>query len=226
MGVSPQIPLAFPPRQRYRLEGFLGDGNRELVVRLDGLVSEQGFSCLWLYGPDGIGKTHLLQAACAGAAPQPVVYLAPPVRPERVSGFEVVALMAIDDIENWAGFDEAERALMALYEGLLARGAKLVVAAQVPPAEVSWRRKDLASRFGAAACHAISEPNDADKRRLVGQLARARGLEIPGPVVSYLLTHGRRGVGDLADAVNRIDRAALAERRRVTVPFVKQVLGL
>jgi DnaA family protein len=91
---------------------------------------------------------------------------------------------------------------------------------------VAWGRRDLASRFGAAACHAISEPDDTDKRRLLGQLARARGLEIPGPVAAYLLTHGRRGVGDLVAAVNRIDRATLAERRRVTVPFVKQVLGL
>ena len=107
-GLSPQIPLSFPPRQRYRLDGFLGEANRELINRLDSLTEEEGFACLWLCGPGGVGKTHLLQAACASAAGQPVAYLAPPARPDRVAGMDGLALLAIDDIESWAGTDEAD----------------------------------------------------------------------------------------------------------------------
>lgn len=223
---APQIPLMIPQRPKYRLDTFLGAANRELVSRLAGLAEEEVFACLWLQGARGSGKTHLLQAACAAAGDLPVAYLAPPANPERVGGLEGVALLAIDDVETWAGSDEAERALMALYEGLGSHGAKLVVASALAPSAVSWRRPDLASRFKAASLHVISEPEESDKRRLVGQLARSRGLEIPGVVVEYLMTHGRRGVGDLLAAVDTLDRATLAERRRVTVPFAKRVLGL
>ena len=52
------------------------------------------------------------------------------------------------------------------------------------------------------------------------------GLKLPEDVARYLLDRTSRHSGDLVETIARLDRASLAEKRRLTIPFVRDSLQL
>jgi DnaA family protein len=62
------------------------------------------------------------------------------------------------------------------------------------------------------------------KLRALQERASARGLELSDEAASYLLQHARRDMRSLLGVLDRLDRASLAAHRRLTVPFIRQVL--
>ena len=66
--------------------------------------------------------------------------------------------------------------------------------------------------------------NDDDKIAVLRGRAHSRGLVLPDEVAGYLLRHCHRDLTALLELLERLDRASLAGQRRLTVPFVKDVL--
>jgi DnaA-homolog protein len=226
-----QLTLSFPLSSRCRFEDFVVGDNAELVRRLEQLPGpSRGMRGCLLFGAAGSGRTHLLQAAChrhgsAGGA----IYLPlaePSVAPALLDGLEALTLVAIDDVECWIGNERGEAALLALYQSLLASGGCLLVSSAVAAAQLQFRYADLASRLRGLPAYQVRAPDDAGKARVLERLARERGLELTGPVLDFWLTRSSRDLADLLQQFERLDTAAMAAQRRVTVPLVKEVLGL
>jgi DnaA family protein len=66
--------------------------------------------------------------------------------------------------------------------------------------------------------------DEAKAAALVARAAR-RGIELRDEVLQFILARNTRSMHDLALLLDRLDHSALAEQRRVTVPFVKSVMG-
>lgn len=226
-----QLALRFPLSSRASFETFEADGNQELVRRLEALDENPGaFRGYFLFGARGVGRTHLLQAACqrhgdgAGAIYLPVA--SPGMTPALLEGLDTRRLVALDDVEAWIGHAEAEEALLHLYQGLLAVGGRLLISASRPAARLRFHYADLASRLRALPAYQVQPLDDAGKGRVLARLARARGLELSAAVVDFWLARSARDLPTLLEDFERLDVAALAAQRRITVPLVKQVLGL
>jgi len=221
-----QLALRFPLSSRYHFDSFVAGANGELVRRLETLDAEDpAFHGYLLYGPAGVGRTHLLQAACHRHAS--AIYL--PLRevtPAMLEGLDTRHLVALDDVEAWLGDATAEAALLGLYQGLHASGGRLLVSAAAPAVELDCHYPDLASRLRALAAYRVEALDDADKARVLARLARERGLVLSQPVLHFWLTRGTRDLAVLLEQLERLDAAAMAAQRRVTVPLLKQVLGL
>ena len=84
---------------------------------------------------------------------------------------------------------------------------------------------DLASRLGSLQHFALQPLNDADKARLLQRRAEARGYDLSQAVLDYWLARGPRDVQSLLTDLDTLDRVSLLERRRVTIPLLKQALG-
>lgn len=230
MSLAPaQLALRFPPRRRCTLEGFESGSNPELLDRLRPSRGSREFGVIWIVGETGAGKSHLLQAACAAmtqaggsAAYLPADLIA--IGPGVFDGLDHLDRIAIDDLPRWLGDKERETAMLGLYQGLLARAASLVVAADISPARAAFSLPDLASRLRAAETLGLTPLDDAARVRLMERLARERGFEIPVDVLDYLLRRGPRKPGDIADLVERLDARSLEQRRRLTVPLVRALL--
>ena len=223
-----QLALRFPLRPRSRLEDFETGNNAELVARLSRLGQGAGFRGCFLHGAPGSGRTHLLQAACQQATGS-AIYL--PLRetsvtPDLLEGLEVLSLVALDDVDTWLGDDGREAALLALYQGLHGAGAVLLASARRPPAELSFRYRDLASRLAGLPTYAVRELDDAGKARVLSAVAHQRGLVLAPAVLDFWLARSGRALTTLLEELDRLDEAALAAQRRVTVPLLKEVLGL
>ena len=214
------MPLAFTLRERFTLDQFLVGDNAELLASVCRPVD--GFHCAWIWGRAGAGKSHVLQAVSheTGGA------FVPAKEVPTVDGYEVFDRVLIDDIQAWIGDPPAEEALMRLYNNRLQRGLILVATASAPPAQLCFALPDLASRLRSATCFEISPPSDEEAGTVLRRVARDRGFQLDASVVSFLLRRTGRDLADLLSLLEAIDVESLSAQRRVTVPFVKQVLDL
>jgi len=206
---------------------FLPNGNEELVAVLSDIAAPNGTSGCWLWGAAASGKTHLLQAVCERAGDRsvyvPLSELAD-AGPDLIDGLESRELVCIDDLHRVAGRAAWERALFKLYNDLIASGGQLVVAATMAPRECPVQLPDLASRLSALPTYTVQSLADTDRAKALQLRATHRGLELPDETASYLITRSRRDMASLYKLLDTLDQEALRAQRRLTVPFVREVL--
>lgn len=226
-----QLPLGISLRVSARFSSFLAGPNQAAVDALQTLAHAVREPPLWICGPPGAGKTHLLQATCAaiGSAGGRALYL-PLAQHDRfatgmLEGAEELDALLLDDLDNVAGQPDWEHALFVAYHELQESGGRLVVAAAEAPSLIPWRLPDLRSRLNASTLHVLRPlPEELHAEALLAR-SRELGLELAQEPLAYLLRHGPRSFASLCDLLDAIDRDALAGQRRVTVPLVRQVLG-
>lgn len=229
--MSRQLPLPVGLRDGNRFDNFLPLGNGEALAAVQALVAgREAFVCL--AGPDGTGRTHLLEAAIDALAAQgvavaylPLAELAP-LGPGVLQDMVVPeGLVCLDDLDRVAGDRAWEEALFHLYNRVRDAGGRWLSAAVSPPSAAGFVLPDLASRLGACLIARL-QPLD-DESRLAVLVARAggRGLELPPDAGRWLLARTSRRLEDLIATLEVLDRAALVHQRRLTVPFLRQVLG-
>lgn len=99
----------------------------------------------------------------------------------------------------------------------------MVIAASEPPTALALKLPDLVSRLSACTQWQIRPLDEVMRRQIVRDLARARGLDLDDAVLDWLFTRRARDLGTLVGLLDRIDQAALAAQRRVTVPFLRNL---
>ncbi len=198
-GVAPrQLPLALPVAVSFARADFLEDAsNRAALAWLDRAAAwPAGRLALW--GPPGVGKTHLLRATAA-ARPGWRVLEGPALRglPPEPPGGEGGAGIALDDADCAA----EERALLHLINLCAERGEPLLLAGRSPPARWPVRLPDLASRLRATHAVPIGRPGEALLRALLAKHFADRQLRVAAEVQAWLLARLPREAGALAEAV-------------------------
>ncbi len=226
-----QLPLPpfFSPRATF--DQFWPGGNEPLIDHLRNAALGSNELFLFLWGAPESGKSHLLQAAChtAHQAGRAVSYL--PMRelgsrgPEMLEGLERQDLVCIDDLEVLLGDAASEQALFRLYNAMREHARCLIVTARVPPGDLPTQLPDLGSRWSWGAVYRIKPLNEEDTLAAVDLFARELGLDLPPRVKRFLITHCRRDFGFLRRLLGELDDATLAAQRKLTVPFVKQILA-
>lgn len=206
---------------------FLATGNDALVASLAELADQrEGHGC-WLYGPRGTGKTHLLQAVCDRAGDRsvylPLATLAS-AGPVILDGLATRELVCIDDIETLAGESAWEAALFELCNQLTDVDGQLVVAAGTAPRECPIALPDLASRLSRLPVFQLRALDDDSRVAALRLRAGHRGLELPADTARYLIRRSRRDMGSLYELLDKLDLEALRAQRRLTIPFVRDVL--
>ena len=226
-----QLPLAMRLRERAVFDAFVPGANLAAVQQLRALAGGALAGVYWLSGPNGVGKTHLLQATCALArsAGADTAYLPlsqlVALGPETLEGWSSARVVAIDDLAAIAGMRDWEQGLFRLHREIEERGAALLAAAAAPPLLLKFSLPDLASRFAAAALLPLRALDELQQREALRLRARARGLELPEDSAQYLQRRFRRDLATLYELLDAIDEAALQAQRRLTVPFIRQVLA-
>ena len=224
--------LALPVRLRATsvFESFLAGSNADAVRQLRSLAPGDRPPAIWLYGPHNAGKTHLLQAVCAMATKRGHSSAYLPLREvgtreaTLLDGFESLDILCLDDVDAIAGSAAWERACFNLYRELEERGGRLLVATQSSPAATPIALRDLASRLAAGAVLRLQLLDDAEQIAALTLRATQLGLELPADTAHYLIRHLPRDMTQLCGVLETLDHASLATQRRLTVPFVKQVL--
>jgi DnaA family protein len=227
----PQLPLSLGLKDSAVFDSFLPGPNREAVAYLQRLGGGPWEAAVYLWGAAGVGKSHLLQAVChlAGRRGAAAMYL-PLTIAERYScevlqGVENVGIVCIDDLQRVAGRADWEIALSRLMDRMLAAKGGLVMTGPAPPAELGLQTPQLLSRLSSALSLALKPLTEVEKRQALQLRAARRGLELSVEAGAYLVRHYGQVMTDLFAALETLDLASLAAQRRITIPFVRDVLG-
>ena len=225
-----QLPLGVRLPDPAVFASFVPEANAEALAHVRRLADGEGGSLTWLCGPAGCGKTHLLQATCAaagermGAAYLPLAQLAD-LGVGVLEGLAQLGCVCLDDLERVVGEIDWERALFGLLHGLEDAGGRLLIAARVPPALLGWALPDLGSRCAAGAVFQLRALEEDGQRTALMLRAKLRGLELPEETWQWLRRRLPREMRALYEVLDTLDAAALAAQRRLTVPFIREVLA-
>jgi DnaA family protein len=223
-----QLPLGVRLHDRARFESFLPGPNAAALAQLRGLAAAPRAGMVWLQGPAGAGKSHLLQALCAAAGSEaaylPLLQLTAQ-GPAALADWTGARWLCVDEVALAVGHPAWERALFTLYRDAEERGATLLMAAREPPHALQFALPDLASRCAAGQRLALQALDEPGQRSALALRAQLRGLELPEETAQFLQRRLPRELASLLAALDELDAAALAEQRRLTVPFVRAVLG-
>ena len=221
-----QYPLAFGTDEPPSFDNFLPGANAPSVRAVRESAAGRGDRYLYLAGPAGAGKTHLLVAAARAAEG---FYLdpgaEPGVGPAVTEGLEKARLVCLDGVGAAAGRPDWEEALFRLFNALETAGAPLIAADRAPPGRLGLRLPDLASRLASGPVLGLAALDEPELGRVLVGRARARGFELPPSVAAYLVARERRDVPHLLALLDRLDRHSLAAQRPVTIPFVRSLLA-
>lgn len=227
---SGQLPLAlrYPPDQRF--ETFVASDDA-LLPQLRALAAARGTQAVFIAGTAGTGKTHLALAACARAeddglhaAYVPLAGAAGRVR-EALEALHRLDLVAVDGIEAIAGSREDEVALFDFHNRASDAGKHPLYTARDWPDVLPLVLPDLRSRLLQGARIALAPLDDDARGEVLRLRAHRRGLQLDAAAIEWLLRRVDRDLSSLATLLDRLDRASLAAQRRVTVPFLREVLG-
>jgi DnaA family protein len=226
---SPQIPLPLTPRREGRFENFVAGPNQTVVEALKHLPEEPG-SSVYLYGEEGSGKSHLLNALCyrvredGGRAFYLSLKHLPATATVSLQGLEKLDLVCVDDLHAIAGDLHWEEALFHCFNRIREARGRLLISSSLRLSELDLALPDLASRLAWGLRLPLLPLADTDKLKVMALHAERLGIDLPDEVRQYLLKRHERSVPALIGAVDALHGAALALKRRITIPLAREVL--
>ena len=228
MNESRQLLLGIRLRDASTFRTYYGGRNQSVVTALQ-LPTGQPPVCIWVHGPNSVGKSHLLQAVCAQASTRGELAVYLPMRelesagPEVLAGYDTRAVVAVDDIELIADHAEWEGALFRLYRQLEEHGGRIIAASDLPPSAVPFKLRDLASRMNGSLVLALHMLDDDEQLAALQLRAHVRGFELPADAGQYLLRRLPRDMESLCAFLDELDEASLLARRRLSLRFVRDI---
>lgn len=209
------------------LDGFAPGPNASVLQQLrDWLQAPDCGVPLYLWGPPGSGKSHLLRAARQALVE----------RGCAVGWLDAGSSPHADFDESWQAIvlDEVHAYDAALqhtafnwFVHALAPGhgqaCAVLAAGQLPPADLPLR-EDLRTRLAWGLVFELQPLSDAEGRAALQAAAGARGLQLPDEVMDYVWTRFSRNLGHLMQLLERLDRYALETRRAITIPLIRAML--
>ncbi|WOD10322.1 DnaA regulatory inactivator Hda [Pseudomonas sp. NyZ704] len=234
IGQPMQLPLSIKLNDEATFTNFYAGPNAAAASAVAALSSAQPAlpdTCLYLWGPAQSGRSHLLQAACHRMAEADGLAMYLPLAevqdlgPDVLEGMEQFDLLCLDQLDVLVGHADWEEALFHLYNRLREQGSRLLISASAAPRAMGFSLPDLASRLGWGLVFQLQPLSDEDKQRMLMLRAELRGLQLGEEVARYLLNRGARGMGELFQVLEQLDQASLQAQHRLTIPFVKRVMG-
>jgi DnaA family protein len=215
-----QIPLPIGPQPQPRFDNFLPGDNAAALAQLQELALPTAPVYLW--GPAGSGKSHLLRALAARCQ----------AAGQRIGWFDAAdcqpwalqpdwALVVIDRCEALS--PPAQHAAFALFVEAATHGVQVAGAGRWPPVDLPVR-EDLRTRLGWGHVFALQTLPEAETRAALRREADHRGIFLPDEVMDHVLTRFPRDLSHLMHLLDRLDDYGLAQGRRVTVPLLRQML--
>ncbi len=225
MSVDRQLPLdLILPRRRARGRAdFLVSGSNADALRMIDRWRDWPARRLALIGPAGAGKSHLAHVWMEAAGAETVS--AAGLRTGDVPALVAAGAICVEDADRLRGEHDAGAAMFHLMNLAAAEQVFLLVTGRGAPRDWQVETPDLGSRLRALTAVSIEPPDEALLRDLIAKLFADRGLRVNSDIARFLAIRIERSASAAAQTVERLDKAALATGRSLTLPFVKDVLG-
>ena len=215
-----QIPLPIGPLPQPSFDNFLPGANAAALQHMR--ASNASAAPLYLWGPQGSGKTHLLRAwvSARQAGGQHVGWFdAADSLPWRMQ--PDWAMVIIDRCDQLSA--DPQHAAFTVFVEATTLGIQVAAAGRLPPVDLPLR-DDLRTRLGWGHVFAIQPLAEVETRAALRREADRRGIFLSDEVMDHVLRHFPRDLGHLMQLLDRLDQFAMVKTRRITVPLLRQML--
>ena len=200
------------------------DNQQTLTLLQDFLNDEKLCGSCYIWGERGTGKSHLLYASCKQFSSSVYVPLLDlQLQPDVLTAVVKYRLVCIDDIDAVACQTDWESQLLILLENTEKNGNLLVLTGDRPPVDLHFDSNDLVNRLQGRRVFKLSSASDQTKVRMLVDRAKERGLTVEPAVAEFILRRHARDTHSLMRLFNRVAQASLESRRRITIPFLREL---
>ncbi|PCJ42240.1 MAG: DnaA regulatory inactivator Hda [SAR86 cluster bacterium] len=225
MPLSNQLPFDFILYNEFTFENFIvAEKNKELLTVLQTVNLAESFYFIW--GAKGSGKSHVLQASCAQHANS--AYLPLNVFLDEgesvLEGLDQLDWLCIDDVHLVLGKSNWEEKLFTLFNACQISSTCLIVSSLLAPLELKYVLPDLQSRFSSGVTYQLHELNEPEKLLALKKRAELAGIPLKDEVLNYIYLRSERSMSVLFSVLEQLDKLSLAEKRKITIPFVKAIM--
>lgn len=216
-------------------ESFKSQSNQMVVQQLTHFLdqitkSNKQVHSMYLFGLSGVGKSHLLHASCAYADTLGITSLClsfselTQLSVDVLDGLENIDLVCLDDIQLIAGNKKWQQGVFDLYNRMVEQNKWLIITGDQSVTNLNISLPDLVSRLSWGLTEQVKPLSDEEKSFSLQYRAQQRGLYISDEVASFLINRLSRDMTSLIAALEQLDQASIREQRRITIPFIKDVL--
>ena len=198
-----QLLLDIAPSPLPTLDNFVLGRNAEAVHALHHALTGQSQGLIFLWGGQGCGKSHLIQAC--------------------LNQTTTLNMTCVDDVQQLD--NEAQIALFNKYNQTRESSGILIVTGNAAPTNIGLR-DDLATRLAWGLVYQLHPLTDSEKTLALKNHAFERGMKLPDEVLEYCLRYLRRDLPTLMATLNALDVWSLTTKKSVTVPMLRSLLQL
>jgi DnaA-homolog protein len=227
-----QLALDVCLRDEFTLENFYSSQNEAIASFIQKMPTSLDLNSLYLWGKEASGKTHLLIAACQlfkknnlSAAYLPLVDHQQ-FSTDFLENLENLDLLCIDDLEIIIGNQKWEEAIFHCFNRLNMAQKKIIITAKNDPATFNFILPDLKSRLLGSLVLNVHELDKEQKIAAVDLRAKILGLPLSNAAIRFLLTYSNNDLYVLFSTLKYLDQASLLAKSKLSLPFIKLMLGV
>ena len=240
--LSYQLILDFPAQPEYSFSNFIvSDGSKIAFDAAHQFCSDfSSFTTLYFFGGKNLGKTHLLLSIGNQFASMNkkalYVHGADFVKKtdessngssgEFISILSKIDLFLLDAVDHIEGKRTSQEKLYLVINSLIEKEKKIAFAGNLNPAKLKNTGDYLISRFQWGMSTELKPIDDNTTAKIITKLARDVRLILPEKVIEYLLIRMPRDFMSIKHAITKINQESYAQKKKVTVPLVKETLNL
>lgn len=208
---------------------FIVGENLEAVNFLQHDFFRRKNSFVYLWGSRGSGKSHLLQATSQSfskISKGSAFYLdfseLQQLKPDVLQGLENYQLVCLDNLDKLSGKFSWQESLFYFFNRSRDKQQCLLISANVAPKDLDFKLLDLKSRMSWGLTLQLKSLSDKDKLALLKIHAKNKGIPLAEEVCEYIINHFDRDTHQLVALLDTIDEQSLRQKRRITIPFLRQ----
>jgi DnaA family protein len=233
--INEQLTIDFAVDSDLNLTNFYPKNNETLISALSEFVTNKAQlpanSIFYMHGLSGSGKSHVLQALCQLATENQLSSLYLPIdafrlyQVEATLGMENLNLLCIDDVDLIKGDQIWQQAIFDLINRVLEQNNKIIFTSSLPPAECGFELADLVSRLQWGQTWCLKPLDDQQQIDMMIFRAKCKGIGLGEDVAQFIHHRLSRQPKVIMECLESLDKSSLEAKRKLTIPFVKDVMG-
>ena len=228
----------------YNFENFIKGVSNEFSRTVGETVAKNPattFNPLFLYGPSGVGKTHLTNAIGTRIKElypeKRVLYVSAhllqvqytdSVRTNNYNSFmkfyQDIDVLIVDDIQEFAGLTKTQNTFFHIFNHLHQNRKQLILTSDRAPSMLQGMEDRMLTRFKWGLVAEMEKPDKELRKNILRNKIHRDGLNIPENVINYIAENVNESVRELEGIINSLLAQSILFKREIDMDLAERII--